>query len=125
MGENSYDYATVKYDSSGNPVWNFNGQQALRFDDDSENDESIGVAVDSELVVTAGFVTSQSTGKDLFAICSDTDGQIIWIARYPIPGLPNGDEIATALSVDLDGIYVVGSSEIEGVKKVIVLKYSK
>jgi len=125
IGVDSFDYATVKYDGSGNPLWNFSGDFALRTDDDSGRDESVAVAVDSGDVILTGYVTAQEKGLDILTLCTDVDGQIQWIARYPTSDIPNGDEMVSAMSVDAGGIYIVGSSEKEGVKKVIVLKYSR
>jgi uncharacterized delta-60 repeat protein len=101
----SYDYATVKYDSSGVQQW------VVRYDDpDNADDGATSIALDALGNV---YVTGESAGAgshpDFATIKYDTAGIQQWVARYDGPGAYN--DMASALSLDAAGnVYVTGSS---------------
>jgi uncharacterized delta-60 repeat protein len=101
----SYDYATIKYDTSGNQMW------AARYDGPGNSgDEANALAVDgSGNVYVTGVSAGSGTSYDYATIKYDTSGNQMWAARYNGPG--NSFDFATALAVDGSGnVYVTGRS---------------
>ena len=99
------DYATIKYNSSGQEQWvaRYNGPG-------NEYDFAYSLAVDTDGNV---YVTGKSNGigtsADYATIKYNSSGQEQWVARYNGPG--NGSDYAYSLAVDADGsIYVTGES---------------
>ncbi len=104
-----YDYATVKYDSSGVQQW------ASRYDGPGNSDDhATALAVDaSGNVYVTGYSTGSGTAYDYATIKYDSSGVQEWITRYNGPG--NGNDWATALAVDGSGnVYVTGDSRGSG-----------
>jgi len=102
------DYATVKYDSSGNQLW------VARYGGPGDGDNTAyAVAVDGEGNV---YVTGRSrsdrgnASKDDYATVKyDRNGNELWVARYNGPG--NNVDGADALVVDASGNgYITGNS---------------
>ena len=131
LGLNSNDFATVKYDTDGNLMWNTEGDDgdgSARFGGTGK-DEAVAVAVDdSGEVFVAGFISTSDKGKDFVALNLNPDvGAILWIAQYPLPGDtdPDGDEIATALAMDASGIYLTGYSIQDGISRIATVKFIK
>jgi len=102
----NYDYATVKYDSRGNELWvaRYNGSA-------NRGDQATSLAVDTEgNVYVTGRSDNKNRDRDYTTLKYDTDGKLLWEARYS--GVKNGDNMAEALAVDADGnIYVTGQSQ--------------
>lgn len=101
--ETGYDYATIKYDPSGNQLWvrRHNGPG-------SGNDYVFSLAVDSLGNV---YVTGQSFGSgtsdDFATIKYDTNGNELWVKRYD--DAANGNDKGLDLAVDATGnVYVTG-----------------
>jgi hypothetical protein len=121
LGSNGYDFATIKYDSNGNQLWD------RRYDCLTGDDEAVSLAVDGSDVYVAGFITTEENGiaadKDFLLIKYDTSGDIIWIAQYDGPsGL---DDVATAMAVN-SGIHLVGHSWKDAATRVYaVVKFEK
>ncbi|MCK4785855.1 MAG: SBBP repeat-containing protein, partial [Desulfobacteraceae bacterium] len=125
-GDDNFDFATVRYDTDGNPEWNTSGDGAVRFDGGGGNDEAIAIAVDGTDIYVAGFITTSTTEEDYFVINYDDNGSIIWIARYPLPDdSPPGHEIATAMTMDATAIYVTGYSIQNGISRYATVKFNK
>jgi uncharacterized delta-60 repeat protein len=99
------DYATIKYDSSGQEQWvqRYNGPG-------NYYDDAYAIAVDSSgNVYVTGFSYGSGTYSDYATIKYDSAGQEQWIQRYD--GLANYDDRAYAIAVDGSGnVYVTGKS---------------
>jgi predicted secreted protein len=101
----SYDYATVKYDSDGNELWvaRYNGPA-------NRSDQASSIAVDADgNVYVTGRSDNENRERDYTTLKYDADGKLLWEARYTEDGY--GDGMATALAVDDSGnVYVTGQS---------------
>jgi cell division septation protein DedD len=100
-----YDYATVKYNASGQQLWIARYSGPYR-------DFANAIAVDGSGNV---YVTGQSEpvfGSNIYdyvTIKYDASGAELWVARYNGPG--NDDDVASAIAVDGSGnVYVTGRS---------------
>ncbi|PYJ00008.1 MAG: hypothetical protein DMF00_09270 [Verrucomicrobia bacterium] len=101
-----YDYATIKYNSTGQQQWvaRYNGPG-------NSGDFASAIVVDSSgNVYVTGVSTGSGTGWDYATIKYNTSGTQQWVARYNGPG--NLDDVAQAMAVDLSGnAYVTGKSQ--------------
>ncbi len=99
------DYATIKYDPNGNPLWTsrYNGPG-------NEWDNVSDIAVDNlGNVYVTGESKSEINHSDYATIKYDTNGNELWSNRYNGPG--NKWDNATALEIDgLGNVYVTGAS---------------
>ena len=99
------DYATIKYLSSGSPVWtnNFNGLG-------NGADTATGLATDSSnSVYVTGYSMGTSSGLDYATIKYLSSGTPAWTNRFN--GQGNGDDKAVGIGVDVsNNVYVAGSS---------------
>jgi hypothetical protein len=112
-GNNIYpsDYATVKYDTSGNQQW------AVRYDGPAGyEDSATAVAVDTAgNVYVTGKSMDASATYDYVTIKYSANGIELWTARYNGPG--NDADIAHAIALDAAGnVYVTGQSYISEIK---------
>jgi hypothetical protein len=103
---NNYDYATIKYDSSGQEEW------VARYNGPNNGDDGAeGIAVDgSGNVYVTGVSRNGSGFSDYVTIKYDSAGQQLWLARYySRPG--NYPDEAYAIGIDrLGNAYVTGTS---------------
>jgi hypothetical protein len=101
------DYATIKYDSSGNELWvrRYNGPK-------NSHDRAWGMAVDDlGNVCVTGYSHAMMIDKAYATVKYDPLGKEVWAKRYNGPTIPN-DDAARAIAVDPSGnIYVFGESE--------------
>jgi hypothetical protein len=115
------DYATAKYDSSGNPLWakGYSGPAEYVNDDEAS---AIGVDEWGNVYVT-GTSFGDETDEDYATIKYDSDGNEVWVRRYDGPG--NYLDRAKDLAVDDSGyIYVTGwSCGIEDAYDYATIKY--
>ncbi|MEO0216878.1 MAG: SBBP repeat-containing protein, partial [candidate division WOR-3 bacterium] len=108
-----YDYATIKYDTNGNQKWikTYNGTG-------NGDDIAYAVVLDSfgNVYVTGESKGSACADRDYATIKYDTNGNVLWIARYNGPA--NDDDSAFALATDgNNNIYVTGESKGNGTYK--------
>jgi hypothetical protein len=101
----SWDFATVKYDASGNQLW------VARYNGPGNGDDvAYFLAADGGgNVCVTGYSQGSGTNQDYATIKYDTDGSQIWLARYDGPG--SGADRANSLTLDGAGnVYVTGLS---------------
>jgi hypothetical protein len=103
------DWATVKYDPSGNELWTrrFNGTY-------NGEDFPTAIAVDeSGNVCVTGQGFYQDSDRDYTTIKYGPDGDTLWMARYDGP--VDGYDYSTCMAMDDSGyIYVSGQSMGDG-----------
>lgn len=104
-GSPSSDFATVKYNSSGQQQWvvRYNGPG-------NADDQAVAIAVDSlGSVYVTGYSVGTGTGTDYATIKYDNSGQQQWVARYNGPN--NGGDGPVGMVIDPSGnVYVTGTS---------------
>ena len=103
--ETNYDYATVKYNSSGIPQWvqKYNGPG-------NSGDYAYSIAADdSGNVYVTGYSQGSGTGFDYATIKYNSSGVQQWLQRYNGPG--NEIDYAHSIALDCTGnVYVTGFS---------------
>lgn len=103
--DNHSDFATVKYDSSGQQQW------VARYHGSANGlDTAMAIAVDGPgNAYVTGYSTGSDTDYDYATIKYNSLGQEEWVARYNGPG--NSDDAGRAIAVDgLGNVYVTGQS---------------
>jgi uncharacterized delta-60 repeat protein len=110
IGINAYDYATIKYSSSGVQQW-----EARYTGTGNGSDEAYSLAVDGlgNVYVAGRSAISGTNNFDYATIKYTSSGAQQWEARYNGPG--NDDDEAYSLAVDgLGNVYVTGESIVSG-----------
>ncbi|MCU0782859.1 MAG: PKD domain-containing protein [Verrucomicrobia bacterium] len=97
----SDDYATIKYSSTGLPLWTnrYNGPG-------NGNDRAIAVTMDhNNNVIVTGYSTGSESGWDYGTVKYSSAGAPLWTNRYNGPG--NSDDRAMAVTVDHNNNVIV------------------
>ncbi len=118
---NDFDYATVKYNPSGQQQW------VSRYDGGNGNDTAKSIKVDGDngYVYVTGSSAGNGTGLDFATVRYASDGTQLWVNRYN--GAANHNDWANDLAVDKNlGVYVCGCSESNSndAAKYTIVKYS-
>jgi hypothetical protein len=99
-----YDYATIKYDPTGQEQWVARHDGATAF-----GDFATAIAVDGTGVYVTGAGGGSALGQDYTTIKYNSAGEEQWIASYDGPG--DSDDYAIAIVTDGSGnAYVTGAS---------------
>lgn len=122
-GETDFDFATLKYDGSGNELW------AKRFN-------SLGNGADIARAMTLDingfvYVTGSSTGSsptadsNFASIKYDPSGNLVWSAYYSGPNFSH--DVSRAITTDNSlNVYITGSSTLNGLTQdFVTIKYSQ
>jgi uncharacterized delta-60 repeat protein len=113
-----FDYATVKYNSSGVQQWakRYNGTG-------NDYDKSNAIKLDSQgNVLITGKSIGSTSAEDMLTIKYDNSGNQKWLARYN--GTANGYDEGKALETDMIGnIYVTGYSTTSSNSDFTTIKY--
>ncbi len=115
-----YDYATIKYDSSGNQKWiaRYNGPAFS-----SDEAQKIKLDKTGNVYVTGNSLNSNGN-YDIATIKYNNIGQLQWVKRFN--GLSNGFDDVCGLETDILGnVYIGGTSDSVGaLYDYLVIKYS-
>lgn len=115
----SFDCATIKYNSSGDSVW------VARYDGpDGLEDEAYAIAADdSGNVYVTGYSRSSAGYRDYLTIKYNASGDTVWVARYDGPS--GMTDIARDIAVDGEGnVYVTGySQDVGDLDDYLTIKY--
>lgn len=100
--DTGYDYATIKYDSTGMEQW------VARYDTSDSYDVATDLGIDgSGNVYVTGYSLDSGPGHDYATVKYDTDGMVQWTARHDASDVFGQSKIA--LAVDGSGnVYVTG-----------------
>jgi hypothetical protein len=100
-----FDYATIKYNSSGDTQW------VRRYDGPGNADFAYALAIDdSSNVYVTGVSYDSGTFGDYTTIKYSSIGDSLWVRRYNGPG--NSQDVAYDIALDeSSNVYVAGVSE--------------
>jgi uncharacterized delta-60 repeat protein len=120
LSGSNYDYATIKYNSSGVQQWaaRYNGPQ-------NSIDNAAVVRVDgSGNVFVTGSSTGSGSGLDFATVKYNSSGQEQWAARYN--GTNNSDDVPSDMALDGSGnIFITGGSSSTGSSNdYVTIKYN-
>jgi len=116
----SSDYATIKYNSEGVMMWvaRYNGIR-------NSEDYPILLSIDNSGNVYVSGTEGISDSSDICTIKYNTNGVMLWFARYDGPG--NGTDYVNSLVLDKNGnVYLTGYSTGNGtgLHDYITIKYN-
>lgn len=100
------DYATIKYNSAGNPEWirKYNGTA-------NDSDVATCMVINSEgNICVSGYSKNLGTANDFVTVCYDPSGTELWVSNYDGGSSPN-NRAYVALLDSSGGVYVSGVSE--------------
>lgn len=117
LGVADYDFFTVKYDSSGNPLWS-------KYYDDGKKEHAWAVAVDgSGNVYVTGDSYNDSPGAadyDYLTVKYDSAGAVVWAKTYNAGPYDR----AKGVAIDSGGnVYVIGFSSNGLNYDIVIVKY--
>jgi hypothetical protein len=108
-----YDYATIKYNTSGTQLWTslYGSTGAARYDGPGNStDIANAIAVNGSYVYVTGASIGSGTNYDYATVkYNSSNGLQLWDVRYD--GSSNGNDQTVALAVRADTVYVAGSSD--------------
>lgn len=113
------EYATVKFDASGNQLW-----AKLTSESMNPEDRPVGIAVDgSGNVYVAGWAKRPDTDLDYLTVKYDANGNESWLRRYDGPA--GKADKPSAMALDASGnLYVTGySTGLEGSLDYLTIEY--
>jgi hypothetical protein len=116
--QQDWDYATVKYDSSGNRLW------VARYNGTGNGYDWVQAMVTDEHgnVYVTGYSFGDGTDYDWATVKYDSVGNERWVARYNGPG--NGSDWANAIALAGPDLVVTGSSKcVDGTDDYTTIKY--
>lgn len=122
LSDATYDYLTIKYNSSGVQKWvaTYNGSG-------NGADIAYSIAVDrqSNVYVTGSSTVSPGPANDFTTIKYDSLGLEQWVQRYNGPG--NAWDVAYSIAVDWQSnVYITGASEgLSGDYDYATIKYTQ
>jgi hypothetical protein len=104
----NFNYATIKYNSSGVEQW------VMKYGTLLSQDEASVIVLDADAnVIVTGASSSQLSSYDYATVKYDSGGIQQWVARYDGPA--SGADLAKAMSIDGAGnVYVTGYSAGQG-----------
>ena len=111
------DYCTIKYDRTGTEQW------IRRYDGQGGMDCAQAIAADNTgCVYVTGRACFPETGTDIVTIKYNSDGELIWLARYSSPG-PVQDIGRDVICDNNGNVYVTGDCGNIPQKYPITIKY--
>ncbi len=118
-GLTSFDYTTIKYNTSGDTVWvrHYNGPG-----DSDDIPHSLIIDKSGNVYVT-GASTGAGTNFDYATVKYTSDGEVLWVSRYN--GIGNPRDEAFAIGVDENmNVYVTGFTFSETLSNYLTIKYT-
>jgi len=116
----SYDYLTIKYNSSGVQQW---ASRYNRSGNSSEYANSIAIDGSGNVYVTGRSFLNPGTTSDYATVKYNSSGVQQWSATYNGPG--NSYDGASSLAIDREGnVYVTGYSNAEYYSDYATIKYN-
>jgi uncharacterized delta-60 repeat protein len=115
------DYSTIKYDPSGNVIWNSRYAGPGNGDDDAYH-----IILDnSGNVYVTGASTGEGTGYDYCVVKYNSSGVQQWAARYNGPANGNDEIYGIAVNSSTGDVYVTGYSTGTGtLSDICTVKYN-
>jgi len=111
-----YDAILLKYDSSGNLIWNVTW-------DSGGSDYGEAVAVCGDYVYVVGYTRSFGVTYDVLLLKFNSLGQLIWSRHWSLNS--STDDFGYGVACCDGYVYVVGFTSYGGDRDVLVLKYSE